>query len=1067
MVQGNESMLLTASHQATINNPLFSGGAGVAIHAHLKYYGYFALYCAIRLLIILGIMPFVMERSSWAQNANYWRAYKAVDGLSESSSLTVTLSSRGKVWVKHAENPQVSCLDGYQVTHYPSPGSGPLRIIESPEGKLWSSHAGGLVEFNQNQWILHPIRRIADENTQNPARSVRPVSFLPLGGDRVLYLLPDELLEYSALTRKSQVLQKASNGRIGRFTDWVEAGNNQLWITGEFGIAKAKVVFLPQGSQLEWHPYEAPQQLEAAHFQRPTIDPDGMVIMVGEIISQQSKAIVFFDGQTWKMRHALRGKMRQAWRDANHDLWAYSINSLVRIDEQGNEIPENGCPFAGQFFDVAVEPKGSFWIATPEGVARYASLPWHPVVIGEMINEPIHAILGDKNNPHCFWGVGTTHLFQHERGLWRSFNYPSEWELEFQSQDNLFQLNDGRLAIASFDRCVLFNPKTDQFERILHPSERTSKAIGQLPDGELILLVGGPKDDLSSFHLEKFDGHQYHPFSIASTRWSLGAYLHFCYVAPNQDCWLGGTSGIGLLRDGKLQIFNRDDGDIPEAAYCLLNIGDGRIWVGGAGKIHEFNGSRWSIIRRGIDRVHSIAKVPDNSIWVASGDGLYRTMNDSWILHSVEEGLPSRAVYAIHMDQRGQLWAGTARGLGAFNSSADIDPPHTSIITPNNQSEFLADIPIMILLSGQDKWKFTPSDRLLYSYRVGNSAWSTFSSASTVSLKELTPGKQRIEARAMDRLGNIDKNPAIFNFTVFLPWYLESRLLISVFAGLVGAVILGAFAVNRHLRLKKSYAEVEKIVAERTRQLEMANQALVHSQKMRALGTLTAGIAHDFNSILSIVKGSVQIIENDPKDTDKILVRTNRIKTVVDQGSAIVKAMLGYSRGTNNTVAPANLNTVIEETLKLLGDQFLNKIEVRRSYTSEVIQVLGVQELLQQMLLNLVLNAIEAMSGSGMLTIATEVSQSSPLNMVLEPSPSDYYACLMVKDTGSGMAPDIQSRVFEPFFSTRAMSSLRGTVLGLTMVHEFAKYQGYGLRVESSMGQGSVFTIVMPMLPPQ
>ena len=85
-------------------------------------------------------------------------------------------------------------------------------------------------------------------------------------------------------------------------------------------------------------------------------------------------------------------------------------------------------------------------------------------------------------------------------------------------------------------------------------------------------------------------------------------------------------------------------------------------------------------------------------------------------------------------------------------------------------------------------------------------------------------------------------------------------------------------------------------MAERTRELEVASRELFHSQKMNALGTLAAGIAHDFNNILSIIKGSAQIIEDNLENQDKVRTRVDRIKTVVEQGAGIVKAMLGFSR---------------------------------------------------------------------------------------------------------------------------------------------------------------------------
>ena len=126
--------------------------------------------------------------------------------------------------------------------------------------------------------------------------------------------------------------------------------------------------------------------------------------------------------------------------------------------------------------------------------------------------------------------------------------------------------------------------------------------------------------------------------------------------------------------------------------------------------------------------------------------------------------------------------------------------------------------------------------------------------------------------------------------------YRETRLVLISIAGVGVAMFFAGLAFNRHRRLSRSYIEVESKVAERTRELEIANRELVHSQKMNALGTLAAGIAHDFNNILSIIKGSTQIIEDNLENPDKIRTRTDRIKLVVEQGAGIVKAMLGFSR---------------------------------------------------------------------------------------------------------------------------------------------------------------------------
>src|SRR5207249_9216536 len=115
---------------------------------------------------------------------------------------------------------------------------------------------------------------------------------------------------------------------------------------------------------------------------------------------------------------------------------------------------------------------------------------------------------------------------------------------------------------------------------------------------------------------------------------------------------------------------------------------------------------------------------------------------------------------------------------------------------------------------------------------------------------------------------------------------------------------------------------------QRTKQLERANQELLHSQKMRALGTLAAGIAHDFNSILSIIRGSAQIIESNLDDREKIRTRVDRIKTMVEQGSGIVKAMLGFSRAGQEEKL-CDVNQLLSDMKRPAGDQLRHDVALR------------------------------------------------------------------------------------------------------------------------------------------
>jgi signal transduction histidine kinase len=239
---------------------------------------------------------------------------------------------------------------------------------------------------------------------------------------------------------------------------------------------------------------------------------------------------------------------------------------------------------------------------------------------------------------------------------------------------------------------------------------------------------------------------------------------------------------------------------------------------------------------------------------------------------------------------------------------------------------------------------------------------------------------------------------------------------------------------------------------------------------MNALGTLSAGIAHDFNNILSIIKGSAQIIEDNPGHEEKIRTRVDRIKTVVQQGAGIVEAMLGFSRQSPDQAAPADVNMIVEDTLKLLGDRFLRGMEVKFERGDGLPDVSVARDFVQQVLLNFIFNAAEAMERHqppgqtrNQVTIRTSAATALPPGLFLKPAAAESFIQISVTDTGGGITPENLPRIFEPFFTTKAMSSQRGTGLGLTMVYELARKLEAGLAVESQPGAGSTFTLILPI----
>lgn len=1030
-----------------------------------------------RQLLFLVVALLAVEARTWGQKAPDWRVYKLADGLPESACLSVTISSQGKVLARHLNLLLVSELDGFSVSNKPLPEIGKGRVYQSPNGQLWTVVPDGLREFKDGAWIPHPVPEIAAE--PHISTLIDPVPLYPIKQGLVAFLLADRLLLFNSAgpaPPHTQVLRLAKETRLGQFTGMTPSKDGGLWVSGTLGLAKIPGPLRNLKPETPWREFPLPATLGIENLQSPhevpQVDaPESLVpvlVSLAEFSTNHQKVMASFDGQSWALEGLMPGKPRQVWRGPDHTRWEITINALYQWDEGTRDGFENEEVSARQYFDLAVEPNGNFWLATSDGLFRYSPLLWRTPSPLRKLSSPVRCMAGDQQRR--LWFVSGNQVYQLEKGGLTSYSLPTVGSRSLQARA-IFCLQNGQVVLEIEDpdsntgtQLFGFTPGDGAVKplSLLAPGARY-KALGLLGDGSLCLSRLSSAAGSVECSLAKYDGHAVEPLSDPPPLPSVGTNLHTMFLAQNSDLWIGGDAGTACYHEKKWLTFTSSDNSTPEAPVGFAEAADGKIWCADAEQVWEFDGRNWQVVRRGFDQINALQRTRDGSIWVACNNGLHRFFQGNWIENSLEEGLPSSTVRELYEDQRG-LWAATTRGLSLFHPQADRDPPTVSVprlaSPPNTSSEGNV---ITLYFTGQDKWRYTPPGRLLYSYKRDDLDWSTYQEVDHVTYTDLSPGKHSFKVRALDRNGNRSKEAAQLDFAVVLPWYRETRLVLISIAGLIAALFFAGLAFNRHRQLVLSYAEVEKKVAERTQQLEMANHELLQSQKMKALGTLAAGIAHDFNNILSIVKGSAQIIEDNLENPEKVKSRADRIKTVVDQGAGIVRAMLGFSRDSGTESASCEVNAVVDDTLKLLGDRFLREVQVKYQPTHGLPAVRASKDFIQQILLNFIFNAAESMTRTKEILVRSRLLDKLPPELVLLPISAAGYVFISVEDFGSGISPEILPRVFEPFFTTKARSSRRGTGLGLSMVYELAKKMGAGLAVESVLDQGSTFTLILPV----
>lgn len=289
---------------------------------------------------------------------------------------------------------------------------------------------------------------------------------------------------------------------------------------------------------------------------------------------------------------------------------------------------------------------------------------------------------------------------------------------------------------------------------------------------------------------------------------------------------------------------------------------------------------------------------------------------------------------------------------------------------------------------------------------------------------------------------------------------------VGLLASLAGFGLAVSFAF---VLLKRQRAAIRRFVAaelqaeEQRGELDIAKIELMHSQKMQALGTLAAGIAHDFNNLLSVVRMSNRLIGRAAPENPEIQEYVADIEEVSVQGKNVIRSMLGYARDESSKPGPTDVDEIVERTVSLLNREFLSGIQLTLELAPELPPVAIRQGRLEQILLNLIVNASEAMSGRGKLKISVQHhSGNQRPKIILRPKADLRFVELTVGDSGPGVPPQIVERIFEPFFSTKGSAST-ATGLGLSLVYSIAQQDGAGLSVDSELGKGALFAVLIPI----
>ncbi len=900
-----------------------------------------------------------------------------------------------------------------------------------------------------------------------PQSQVHVVAWLP---GHALVMTPDAVLEFDAGSRTASVIRSARATGIAPFRDMHTGLGGDVWVTGEHGVAR-----IAASTPRRWEETELPNRMHGAT--RPVETAEGLFVAArsnadeGSLLRLQTRSPTPGSAWTALATSPAEDPIVAGWQGLDGWLW------LIRSDGRAFTIAirrRDGLEIvfrrmralSGVLLDVEPDPDGGFWLATSLGIVRYLPTIWRREA--ELVGEDRHSgsLLEAANGD--LYALQDRAIARHTGARWVAYPLPATITANVTFSKVLGEVAGGRLVFHAGDlsRAFAFDPSTGAFTEIRHPEGRTIEVLGRERPLGVWTITRAPGQPA---RIESFDGTSFSVRATLDASWDAPERPRAILETSSGDLFvLPGPKGIGLVHGATVRWLTAADGLPGDAPITAAEVPNGHIWFGTREGILEYDGTRITTLRSGLQTVRSIVPGREGAIWVASNSGIHRYYQGSWLSLSDDDGLPDAAAIDLTEDRAGRLWASTTAGIALRHPEADHDEPETMLVAGRNPSEAPPSGDVGLSFAAVDRWQQTRTDRLLFSHRVDHGEWSPYSSETTVALTRLQAGAHTFAVRAMDRDGNVDHSPANWSFTVLLPWYREPGAMAVGALGVAALALAVVLFATRHRRLERlvqertealrsELTERQRVEAERAR----LEEQLVQSQKMEAIGRLAGGISHDFNNLLTVICSYGDLLVEEIGSEDPRRQHAEEIVKAASRAATLTRQLLSFSRHQAVDRQVIDVNAVLLDLMRMLSRLLGERVQLAFLPGDQLWPVLADRGQIEQVVINLVVNARDAMPNGGQLEIETgnvELDQAY-LNEHVEASLGPHVR-LSVRDTGVGMDEATRSRIFEPFFTTKEVG--KGSGLGLAMVYGIVRQSDGHIVVQSAPGRGTSFDVYLP-----
>ena len=463
--------------------------------------------------------------------------------------------------------------------------------------------------------------------------------------------------------------------------------------------------------------------------------------------------------------------------------------------------------------------------------------------------------------------------------------------------------------------------------------------------------------------------------------------------------------------------------------------------------------------------VSHIAQTPDDRLWFAGQDGVSRYDGQNWVSWRADDGARMGWIFpVIHPTRDGGVWIDDSSGTVLYYPpESGRNSPETTIGLAVDRVQ--SDGNTVVRWSGRDRWDATSPDEMRYRWRLDDGDWSAWSRRSDVTFTNLPIGDHRFEVQSQNKMRAIDETPAVHAFTVLPPWWQNPVLAIP------GALLLlfALFQTGRVIRSEGKLRQSVSALPAANDELFAANREIQEQTERKS--AFLASMSHELRTPMNAIKGFTSLVlRREPNLTDRGKGNLEKVSQASDHLLGQINDVLDLSK---IEAGKMDVNATTFEVEKLIASCASTVSPLVKDGVNMNYDVDGVGEAhsdearLRQMLINLLSNAIKFTDRGEVRVSATRKPSSdapSPGSQITDSSSSAADLVISVSDTGKGISAEELPSIFDEFRQVGESDSTvqRGTGLGLSISKKFAELLGGTIEVESEIGKGSTFTIVIP-----